>query len=47
MDLSIKVRITDDRGLAFMGPGPLGLLERIGRLGSINKAAGDMELSYV
>jgi molybdate transport system regulatory protein len=47
MDVSLKVRIVDDRGLAFMGPGPLSLLERIGHLKSINKAAGDMKLSYV
>jgi len=47
MEISVKVRIVDRSGDPFMGPGPLRLLERIGRDKSINRAAKNMHLSYV
>ncbi|MCW3117029.1 MAG: putative transcriptional regulator, ModE family [Chitinophagaceae bacterium] len=33
-------------GHRFFGPGPLELLERIGKTGSINQAAREMHMSY-
>ena len=45
--MKVKTNIVSDEGDPFMGPGPLRLLERIKKYKSINKAAKDMNLSYV
>ena len=47
MEISVKVRLVDRCDDPFMGPGPLSLLERIARDKSINRAAKNMNLSYV
>ncbi|MFH1436329.1 MAG: LysR family transcriptional regulator [Pseudomonadota bacterium] len=47
MEISVKIRIVDNSGDPFMGPGPLRLLERIAGDKSINRAAKNMHLSYV
>ncbi len=47
MGIRVKINIVNERYLPYMGPGPLQLLERIGEFKSINKAAKDMNLSYV
>ena len=47
MDVKVKINIVNERGEPFMGPGPLQLLEKIAVHKSINKAAKDMNLSYV
>ncbi len=47
MGIRVKINIVNENYLPFMGPGPLRLLERIGEFKSINKAARDMNLSYV
>lgn len=39
--------VLNDRGLPFMGRGPVRLLQGIERLGSINQAAKEMNMSYV
>jgi molybdate transport system regulatory protein len=47
VQIRVKINIVDNRGEPFMGPGVLDLLERIRRCRSINRAAGQMGLSYV
>ena len=47
MKIQMIVRFLDDAGLPFMGRGPVELLQAIDRLGSINKAAKEMNMSYV
>ncbi len=43
--LGIKLWIESDSG-ALLGPGRLALLEGVRRLGSLNKAAAEMRMSY-
>jgi len=47
MDIRLKINIVSDLGEPFMGSGPLSLLEKIVRYRSTNRAAKDMNLSYV
>ena len=47
MKIYVKLSVLDDQGLPFMGKGPRELLLGIKRLGSINQAAKEMDLSYV
>ncbi len=47
MKLHVKLSILNDQGLPFMGRGPVQLLQGIKRLGSINQAAKEMNMSYV
>jgi molybdate transport system regulatory protein len=47
MEIRAKINIVDARGEPFMGPGVLRLLQRVGEHKSINKAARQMNLSYV
>ena len=47
MQIRAKINLVDDRGEPFMGPGVLSVLERIKQHRSINRAAGEMGLSYV
>ncbi len=47
MEIRAKINIVDDRGEPFMGPGVLSVLQRIKEYKSINRAAGQMGLSYV
>ena len=47
MKIKVKVTIVNKDNEAFMGIGPIWLLERIRKLGSINQAAKDMGMSYV
>jgi molybdate transport system regulatory protein len=47
VEIRVKLNIVDDRGEPFMGPGVLYVLERIRKYKSINRAAEQMNLSYV
>ena len=47
MKVNLKLSILNDDDLPFMGKGPARLLQGIERLGSINQAAREMEMSYV
>jgi molybdate transport system regulatory protein len=47
MKIHLKLSVLNDQGLPFMGRGPVQLLQGIERLGSINQAAKEMDLSYV
>ena len=47
MKIHLKLTILNEQGLPFMGRGPVQLLQGIERLGSINQAAKEMDLSYV
>ena len=47
MKLHVKMALASEAGEEFCGAGLLQLLEGIGRHGSIQRAAQDMELSYV
>ncbi len=47
MEVRTKSNIVDDNGDPFMGPGVLRLLQQIKTHKSINKAAKNMNLSYV
>ena len=47
MEIRAKINIVDERGEPFMGPGVLRLLQRVGEYKSINRAARQMNLSYV
>jgi len=47
MKLQFILRLLNDQGLPFMGRGPVLLLQGIDRLGSINQAAKEMNMSYV
>jgi molybdate transport system regulatory protein len=47
MKIHLKLSILNDQGEPFMGRGPVQLLQGIERLGSINQAAKEMNLSYV
>lgn len=47
MKIHLKLSVLNDQGLPFMGRGPVQLLQGIERLGSINQAAKEMNLSYV
>ena len=47
MEIRAKINIVDERGEPFMGPGVLRLLQRVGEHKSINRAARQMNLSYV
>jgi len=47
MKIHLKLAILNEQGLPFMGRGPVQLLQGIERLGSINQAAKEMDLSYV
>lgn len=47
MKIHFKLSVLDDQGLPFMGRGPVQLLQGIERLGSINRAAKEMNMSYV
>ena len=47
MGIRVKINIVNEQGEPFMGSGPLHLLEKIEKHKSINKAAKDMNLSYV
>ena len=43
----LKLNILDDQGIAIIGKGSIHLLRNIERLGSINQAAKEMDMSYV
>lgn len=45
MELEIELRIVKD-GERVFGLGPLVLLEKIDKLGSLNKACKDLNMSY-
>ncbi|HPW69161.1 MAG: LysR family transcriptional regulator [Desulfomonilia bacterium] len=47
MQVYLKINVLDDQGHNFMGKGGVQLLQGIKRLGSINKAAKEMRLSYI
>jgi molybdate transport system regulatory protein len=47
MKIHLKLSVLNDQGLPFMGRGPVRLLQGIERLGSINQAAKEMNMSYV
>jgi molybdate transport system regulatory protein len=47
MKIHLKLTVLNDQGEPFMGRGPVQLLQGIERLGSINQAAKEMNLSYV
>ncbi len=47
MRVSVKIRILDRKGGAFLGPGPVELLRRTGRCGSVHRAAAEMGMSYM
>lgn len=47
MQIYLKLIVLNDQGLPFMGKGGVQLLRGIERLGSINQAAKEMNLSYV
>jgi len=47
MKIHLKLIVLNDQGEPFMGRGPVQLLQGIARLGSINQAAKEMNLSYV
>ena len=47
MKLNVKITISKDSPIPFMGPGPARLLEKIREYNSINLAASSMNLSYV
>ena len=47
MEIRAKINIVDEEGEPFMGPGVLRLLQRIQEQKSINRAARQMNLSYV
>jgi molybdate transport system regulatory protein len=47
MQIYLKLIVLNDQGLPFMGKGAVQLLRGIERLGSINQAAKEMNLSYV
>ncbi len=47
MKIHLKLSVLDDQGTQFIGRGPVQLLQGIERLGSINQAAKEMNLSYV
>ena len=47
MEIRAKINLVDEEGEPFMGPGVLRLLERIREHKSINRAARQMNLSYV
>ena len=47
MKIHLKLVVLNEQGLPFMGRGPVELLRGIERLGSINQAAKEMNMSYV
>ena len=47
MRIQIKLSVLNEQGLPFLGRGPIQLLQGIKRLGSINAAAKEMNMSYV
>lgn len=47
MDLKVKLSIVDGKDNPFMGIGLVWLLDGVARLGSIRRAAAEMDLSYV
>lgn len=47
MKIHLKLSVLNDQGEPFMGRGPVRLLQGIERLGSINQAAKEMNMSYV
>ena len=47
MELNVRITISKDASIPFMGPGPARLLEKIREYNSINLAASSMNLSYV
>ena len=47
MKIHVKLSVLNDQTRPFMGRGPVQLLQGIARLGSINQAAKDMNMSYV
>ncbi len=46
MNIQILLRICDENGQRFMGPGPYTLLRGVERYGSIRKAALNLNMSY-
>jgi molybdate transport system regulatory protein len=47
VEIRAKINLVDERGEPFMGPGVLSVLRWIKEYKSINRAAGQMGLSYV
>lgn len=47
MKIRLKLSVLNDQDFPFMGRGPVQLLQGIARLGSINQAAKEMNMSYV
>ncbi len=41
-----KIYICNDKNEKFLGKGPIMLLRKVDRYGSLNRAAGEMNLSY-
>ena len=46
MGVLVKLRLANERGQAFLGPGPVSLLRGVERSGSIRQAAKAMAMSY-
>ena len=46
MELKTKFYLVDENGEKFMGVGVLWLLEKVGEMGSLRKAAASMSVSY-
>lgn len=46
MELKTKFYLVDENGEKFMGVGVLWLLEKVGKMGSLRKAAASMSVSY-
>ena len=47
MKIYLKLSVLNDEGMAVIGKGSIHLLRNIERLGSINQAAREMDMSYV
>jgi len=46
MGVQVRLRVVNDRGEAFLGPGPVALLRGVHGRGSIRQAARGMNMSY-
>ena len=46
MVVLVKLRVANDQGQAYLGPGPIALLRQVDRCGSIRQAAQGMAMSY-
>jgi molybdate transport system regulatory protein len=46
MDFNLKLWLVNDKNIKFFGEGPMLLLKKTEKLGSLSKAAGEMNMSY-